>query len=196
MLGGTFDPPHIAHLTAAAAVADAFELDRVLFVPTGQPWQKSHYSSAEDRFLMTSLATTGDPRFATSRVEIDRKGPTYTLDTMITLRAFHGADTELFFIAGADAVLQLSTWKGIAELGEYCELIAVTRPGFELKRFETIVGWPRLHTLEMKPMDVSATDIRRRVRERRSVEGLVPEPVLRYIEERGLYLERAEAVDA
>jgi len=196
VLGGTFDPLHVAHLAAATQVADAFRLDRVLFVPTGQPWQKSHYSSAEDRFLMTSLGTTGDPRFACSRIEIDRRGPTYTLDTMRMLRGFHGADTEMFFIAGADAVLQLDTWKGIEVLGEYCEIIAVTRPGFEMGEIEERPGWPRVRAFEMEPMDVSATDIRRRVHERDSVEGLVPAPVMDYIEQRGLYLQGAESVDA
>ena len=196
VLGGTFDPLHIGHLAVAANVGAAFELDRILFVPTGQPWQKSRYSSAEDRFLMTNLGTSGDPAFATSRMEIDRRGPTYSLDTMKALKRLHGDDIRLFFIAGADAVLKLHTWNGIEELGRYCELIAVTRSGSDLADLETGEGWPLVHIHEMEPVDISATEIRERARGGRPIEELVPMPVARYIEERGLYLDDMEPAGA
>jgi nicotinate-nucleotide adenylyltransferase len=196
VLGGTFDPLHVGHLAIARDAAAAFDLDRVLFVPTGQPWQKSHYSPAEDRFLMACLGAAGSTDFATSRIEIDRRGPTYTLDTMADLRRFHGEATELFFIAGADAVLKLGTWNGIDELGAFCEVIAVTRKGAELAGFERRAGWPRVHIHEIDPIDVSATDIRARVRAGERIDTLVPPPVARYIEERRLYTEEPESVDA
>ena len=109
VMGGTFDPIHIGHLVAASEALHVFELDRVLFVPTGQPWQKSSYSDAEDRFLMTSLGAATHRCFAVSRIELDRKGPTFTAETMRTLRDFHGADTKLFFILGADAAYTRSS---------------------------------------------------------------------------------------
>src|SRR5687768_2641792 len=109
VLGGTFDPIHIGHLIAATEARRAFRLDRVLFVPAGTPWQKSECSDAEDRFMLTTLAVAEDPAFAVSRIELDRKGPTYTVDTMRDLRSFYG-DVELFFIAGADAVAHLGSW--------------------------------------------------------------------------------------
>jgi nicotinate-nucleotide adenylyltransferase len=196
VLGGTFDPLHVGHLAVARDAAAAFDLDRVLFVPTGQPWQKSRYSSAEDRFLMASLGAAADRKFATSRIEIDRRGPTYTLDTMADLRGFHGDATELFFIAGADAVLKLGTWNGIDELGALCDIIAITRTGAELAGSKTRDGWPRIHIHEMEPVDVSATEIRKRVRSGGSIETFVPVTVARYIAERGLYAEEPESVDA
>jgi len=196
VLGGTFDPLHRGHLEAGRSVKVAFDLDRVLFVPTGQPWQKSHYSPAEDRFLMTSLGIAGEDGFGSSRIEIDRRGPTYTLDTMVALRAFHGEDAQLFFIAGADAVLKLGTWNGIEQLGRYCEIVAVTRTGAELDGFVPGPGWPKLHVHVMEPVDVSATDIRERVRQGGSIAGYVPDAVASYIEQRRLYAEDAEPVDA
>lgn len=195
VLGGTFDPMHVAHVAAADEVLRALTLDRVIFVPAGRPWQKDRYSDAEDRFMMTSLGAAGHPRFAVSRIEIDRRGPTYTLDTMIALREFYGGPTELFFIAGADAVLQLGTWKGIEKLGGYCEIVAVARRGSDLEGFEAREDRPRVRVVEMEPIDISATDIRKRVREGRSIEGMVAPPVAHYIKERRLYLdsERASA---
>jgi nicotinate-nucleotide adenylyltransferase len=196
VLGGTFDPLHRAHLTVAEVVAARLSLDRVIFVPTGEPWQKEHYSSAEDRFMMATLGVAGDPMLQVSRIEIDRRGPTYTLDTMIALHDFYGSGTEAFFIAGADAVLQLGTWKGIERLGEYCDVIAVTRPGTDLTGFEPQQGWPRILQVEMEPQDVSATDIRRRVRDGLPIDELVPPAVAEYIERRKLYRAAEERAGA
>src|ERR687891_2383139 len=141
VLGGTFDPLHLGHLVAAAEAFDRFALDRVLFVPTGQPWQKESYSDGEDRYMMCVLGTSSHPSFAVSRMELDRKGPTYTADTMEVLKDFHGRDVELFFIAGADAVLKLGTWISLDRLAKLADVVAVTRPGFDLDGLEIQDEW-------------------------------------------------------
>ena len=188
VMGGTFDPIHVGHLVAASEALYSFDLDRVVFVPTGQPWQKSSYSDAEDRFMMTSLGAATHRSFSVSRIELDRKGPTYTADTMRTLKEFHGPETRLFFILGADAALRFGTWKRIEGLADHTELIAVTRPGFALGQIETEDAWPQIHLMEMPDIDVSATDIRRRVRSGRPIDYLVPSGVVSYIHDRGLYV--------
>lgn len=188
VMGGTFDPIHVGHLVAASEALYSFELDRVVFVPTGQPWQKSSYSDAEDRFMMTSLGAATHRCFGVSRIELDRKGPTYTADTMRTLKDFHGPETQLYFILGADAARRLGTWKKIEGLADHTELIAVTRPGFALGQIETSATWPRIHLMEMPDIDVSATDVRKRVRSGRPIDYLVPSGVVSYIHERGLYV--------
>jgi nicotinate-nucleotide adenylyltransferase len=192
VMGGTFDPIHLGHLVAASEALHAFELDRVIFVPTGQPWQKSNYSDAEDRFMMASLAAAMHPCFAVSRMELDRKGATYTADTMRELRRFHGSDVTLFFIAGADAVAKVGTWRKVEELAEEAEMIAVTRPGFDLDELPNDPSWPKFHLMEMPGIDISATDIRARVRSGRPIDFLVPPTVARYIREHGLYVGSAE----
>jgi nicotinate-nucleotide adenylyltransferase len=188
VMGGTFDPIHLGHLVGASEAMHRFRLDLVLFVPTGQPWQKQSYSAAEDRYLMTVLGTSSNPRFAVSRMEIDRQGPTYTADTMEVLRDFHGSDVELFFIAGADAAMRLRTWKKIARLAELAEVIAITRPGFRLDRVEHDATMPSVHIMEMTPMSISSSEIRQRVAAGRPIDYLVPEEVAEYIRKNGLYL--------
>lgn len=187
VMGGTFDPIHIGHLVAASEALFAFELDRVTFVPTGQPWQKKFYSDAEDRYLMTVLGAASNPRFAVSRLELDRKGPTYTADTMEVLRSFHGDDVELFFVVGGDAVLRLGTWRKLERLATLATVIAVTRPGFALGNLVREPTWPELQVLEMPGIDVSSTDVRARVRAGRPIDYVVPGEVVQYIRERGLY---------
>ncbi len=191
-MGGTFDPLHLGHLKAAAAARAAFHLDRVLFVPTGRPWQKKRYSDGEDRFLMTMLGAAGGG-FGVSRLELDRQGPTYTADTLRELKAFYGEDASFFLILGADAVLGLGTWARVEELAKDCEVVAVTRPGSDLEGLVTEEGWPRVHRLEMEGVDISASDIRSRVRRSQPFTRLVPGPVGRYIESRRLYMEEADA---
>lgn len=191
VFGGTFDPIHQGHVAMAAGVLDGFELDRVLFVPAGRPWQKEGYSGAEDRWMMTALTAATDPRFEASRMEIDRKGPTYTVDTMAILHDFHGPGVELFFVAGLDAVLTLGTWHRAAGLAGLADVIAVPRPGFDPAALRPGDGWPRVHLAELPEVDVSSTEVRRRVREGESIEGLVPAVVAEYIEERGLYRQDA-----
>lgn len=187
VLGGTFDPIHQGHVSVATAVVDRFGLDRVLFVPAGAPWQKDGYSGAEDRWAMTVLTAATDPRFEASRMEIDRKGPTYTVDTMAILRDFHGPGVELFFIAGVDAVLTLGTWHRAGGLAELAEVIAVPRPGFDAAALRPGEDWPRVHIAEIPEVDVSSTEIRRRVREGLPIDGLVLPVVAEYIAEHGLY---------
>jgi nicotinate-nucleotide adenylyltransferase len=187
VLGGTFDPLHIGHLVVASEALYAFELDQVLFVPAGRPWQKPSYSDAEDRFMMTSLGVGGHPRFATSRIELDRPGLTFTVDTMTALRDFHGPETQLFFIAGIDAVQRLGTWEGIELLAGLTELIAVSRPGLELTDWEPRPEWPKVRNLEVPGIGVSSTDIRVRVDTGRPIDYLVPPEVARYILDHRLY---------
>ena len=192
VFGGTFDPIHNGHLAMATAVLDRFALDRMLFVPAGRPWQKEGYSGAEDRWAMTVLAAVTDPRFEASRMEIDRKGPTYTVDTMAILRDFYGPEVELFFVAGVDAVLMLGSWHRAGDLAPLADVIAVPRWGFDAKTLRPGDGWPRVHLAEVPEVDVSSTEVRRRAREGLPIGELVPPAVAAYVEERGLYRQPSE----
>jgi nicotinate-nucleotide adenylyltransferase len=186
VMGGTFDPIHHGHLVAASEVASLFELDEVIFVPTGQPWQKTarEVSPAEDRYLMTVVATASNPRFSVSRVDIDRGGPTYTADTLADLRTTV-PDARLFFITGADALEQILSWRKIDELFENAHFVGVTRPGYELDGAHLPAGSVTL--VEVPAMAISSTDCRRRVAEGRPVWYLVPDGVVQYISKRKLY---------
>ncbi|GEL26758.1 putative nicotinate-nucleotide adenylyltransferase [Pseudonocardia sulfidoxydans NBRC 16205] len=185
-MGGTFDPIHHGHLVAASEVADRFDLDEVVFVPTGQPWQKTaaEVSPAEDRYLMTVVATASNPRFSVSRVDIDRGGPTYTADTLTDLRKTN-PEAQLFFITGADALEQILSWRKLDELFENAHFIGVTRPGYELDAEHLPDGAVSL--VEVPAMAISSTDCRRRVAEGRPVWYLVPDGVVQYISKRSLY---------
>ncbi len=191
VFGGTFDPIHIGHLVAAAETLDAFGLDGVLFVPAGKPWQKADHAHPEDRFLMTVLGTSSHAGFSVSRLELDRNGPTYTVDTMSALRGFYGSQTKLYFIAGADAVLGLGTWHRFEALKELAEVIALARPSFDLDELDLPQSWPAVNALEIPGIDVSSSAIRERVRRGRSIDYLVPEPVAQFIREKGLYFDGA-----
>jgi nicotinate-nucleotide adenylyltransferase len=186
VMGGTFDPIHHGHLVAASEVQTLFDLDEVVFVPTGEPWQKdtASVSPAEDRYLMTVIATASNPRFTVSRVDIDRKGPTYTIDTLRDLKA-QRPDADLFFITGADALAQILSWKDVDELWELARFIAVTRPGHEL----TDRGLPvnRVTLQEVPAMAISSTDCRVRVERAEPVWYLVPDGVVQYINKYRLY---------
>lgn len=188
VMGGTFDPIHLGHLIAASEALSQLDLDRVLFVPTGRPWQKSRYSDAEDRFIMTSLAAASHPRFAVSRMELDRTGPTYSADTLEQLRLFHGPGIELFFIIGADAVLKLGTWHGLGRLRGLTEVVAMARPGFDLGALKPEPHWPKVGVMQMPGIDISSSDIRARVTAGRPIDYLVPADVMAYIREHGLYV--------
>jgi nicotinate-nucleotide adenylyltransferase len=186
VMGGTFDPIHHGHLVAASEVAARFALDEVVFVPTGQPWQKSDkiVSPAEDRYLMTVVATASNPRFTVSRVDIDRTGPTYTADTLRDLhRQLPGAD--LYFITGADALAQILSWHKVEELFELAHFVGVTRPGYELVDGHLPEGAVSL--VEVPAMAISSTDCRERVAAGRPVWYLVPDGVVQYISKRKLY---------
>ncbi|MFI5916598.1 nicotinate-nucleotide adenylyltransferase [Dactylosporangium sp. NPDC051541] len=187
IMGGTFDPIHHGHLVAASEVAGRFALDQVVFVPTGEPWQKSEVavSPAEDRYLMTVIATASNPRFTVSRVDIDRGGPTYTVDTLRDLRAAYGTDAEMFFITGADALGKILSWKDAADLFALAHFVGVTRPGFDLSAEHLPADTVSL--VQVPAMAISSTDCRRRVEEGKPVWYLVPDGVVQYIAKRGLY---------
>jgi nicotinate-nucleotide adenylyltransferase len=190
IMGGTFDPIHHGHLVAAEEARWQFRLDQVLFIPTGQPWQKPvGLSPAEDRYLMTVIATAANPAFAVSRVEIDRTGPTYTVDTLRQLRAELEPGVRLYFITGADAVLQILTWKDGDEVLELAELIAATRPGYDLSKLAERLpqATERVHLMEIPMLAISSTEIRARVASGAPVQYLVPEGVADYMAKRHLY---------
>ena len=191
-MGGTFDPIHNCHLVAASEVADNFGLDEVIFVPTGQPWQKGRdVTAAEDRYLMTVIATASNPRFSVSRVDIDRGGPTYTTDTLRELSALH-PDAQLYFITGADALGSILTWQGWEELFELAAFIGVSRPGYELSDTHITDALERLpddalHLVEVPALAISSTDCRGRAGSGRPIWYLVPDGVVQYVAKRRLY---------
>lgn len=186
VMGGTFDPIHHGHLVAASEVATRFDLDEVVFVPTGRPWQKEEagkrVTRSEHRYLMTVVATASNPRFTVSRVDIDREGPTFTIDTLRDLRA-ERPDDELFFITGADALAQIISWKGVEELTSLAHFVGVTRPGHELSD----MGLKNVRLLEVPAMAISSTDCRQRVASGEPVWYLVPDGVVQYINKYQLY---------
>ncbi len=189
IFGGTFDPPHEGHLAAARAAAERFSLDKVLFIPAGSPWQKEDYSSPEDRYMMTVLATAPFDGFAVSRIEVDRSGPTYTVDTLTELQAHYGSGS-LFLILGADAALNMPSWRGFERLHELTEVIAVTRPGHDLVSVKTITerpGAPVIHLLEIEGIETSSTGLRAALASGEETGGMIPADVAAYIEAKSLY---------
>jgi nicotinate-nucleotide adenylyltransferase len=188
-MGGTFDPIHHGHLVAASEVQSWFDLDEVVFVPTGDPWQKSgrEVAPAEHRYLMTVIATASNPRFWVSRVDIDRAGPTYTIDTLRDLRKLYG-DAELYFITGADALTEIFTWRDAAELFELAQFVGCTRPGYAMDP-EVLAGIPaeRVTMVEIPALAISSTDCRERARRGEPVWYLVPDGVVQYIAKHHLY---------
>jgi nicotinate-nucleotide adenylyltransferase len=186
-MGGTFDPIHHGHLSAANEVAAEFGLDEVVFVPTGNPWQKAHreVSPAEDRYRMTVIATASNPRFSVSRVDVDRPGPTYTLDTLLDLRRELG-DVELFFITGSDAMAQILGWHRSDELFALAHFVGVDRPGYAAA---DLTGFPEgsVTLVEVPALAISSSDCRTRVARGRPVDYLVPDGVVQYIDKRNLY---------
>lgn len=189
IMGGTFDPVHNGHLSAASEVASLFGLDEVVFVPTGQPWQKvkKTVSPPEDRYLMTVIATASNPRFSVSRVDIDRPGPTYTIDTLQDLRKQY-PHAELFFITGADALQQILGWKDHQEMFDLAHFIGVTRPGYHLD--DTGLPEGTVTLVEVPALAISSTDCRERRSRGMPVWYLVPDGVVQYIEKRHLYREQ------
>jgi nicotinate-nucleotide adenylyltransferase len=190
-MGGTFDPIHHGHLVAASEVQSWFDLDEVVFVPTGQPWQKStrEVTSAEHRYLMTVIATASNPRFTVSRVDIDRPGPTYTIDTLRDLSAAM-PEADLFFITGADALTEIFTWRNAPELWALAQFVGCTRPGYDMDT-STLEGIPadRVTILEIPALTISSTDCRQRTAAGEPVWYLVPDGVVQYIAKHRLYQE-------
>ena len=198
VMGGTFDPVHHGHLVAASEVADRFALDEVIFVPTGEPWQKDNreqlpgstvrrwqVSPAEDRYLMTVIATASNPRFSVSRVDIDRPGRTYTIDTLRDLRAERGPDAEFFFITGADALGAIFTWRDLDALFALAHFVGCTRPGHHLADPGLPPG--RVSLVEVPALAISSTQCRERVGAGQPIWYLVPDGIVQYIHKRGLY---------
>ena len=186
-MGGTFDPIHNGHLVAASEVAALYDLSEVIFVPTGQPWQKTdrEVTEAEDRYLMTVLATATNPAFSVSRIDIDRPGLTYTIDTLRELREDH-PDAELFFITGADALAQILDWRSADEMFSMAHFVGVTRPGYELALDDRFPP-DTVSLLEIPALTISSSDCRDRVSRTMPIWYLVPDSVVRYIDKRHLY---------
>ena len=187
-MGGTFDPIHHGHLVAGSEVAHIFALDEVVFVPTGKPYQKEGLavSPAEDRYLMTVIATASNPMFNVSRVDIDRAGPTHTIDTLRDLRDASGPDTDLYFITGADALANILTWHDVDTLFSLAHFIGCTRPGHRL----TGAGLPdgKVSLVEIPALAISSSECRHRVAAGEPVWYLVPDGVVQYIAKRRLYI--------
>jgi nicotinate-nucleotide adenylyltransferase len=187
VMGGTFDPIHHGHLVAASEVQSWFDLAEVVFVPTGQPWQKAEreVSPAEDRYLMTVIATASNPRFHVSRVDIDRQGPTYTIDTLRDLRAERAEGWDLYFITGADALEQILTWRNVDELFDLAHFVGCTRPGHTLSTEGLPAG--KVSLVEVPALAISSSECRDRVRQGEPIWYLVPDGIVQYITKRRLY---------
>ncbi len=183
-MGGTFDPIHHGHLVAASEVANEFDLDEVVFVPTGRPYHKGEVTPAEHRYLMTVIATASNPRFTVSRVDLDREKPTYTIDTLRDIRR-ERPEADLFFISGSDAIAQILSWKDVDELWGLAHFVAVSRPGHAL----SVSGLPEqdVSLLEVPALAISSTDCRERVHRGSPVWYLVPDGVVQYISKHHLY---------
>ena len=188
-MGGTFDPIHHGHLVAASEVRSWFDLDEVIFVPTGKPWQKSdrEVAPAEDRYLMTVIATASNPDFSVSRVDIDRGGPTYTVDTLRDLARDY-PKAELYFITGGDALAQILSWRDADELFELAHFVGCTRPGHQITEL-TLEGLPRerVTIVEIPALAISSTECRKRTAAGEPVWYLVPDGVVQYINKYQLY---------
>ena len=197
IMGGTFDPIHYGHLVAAEVTRAEFGLDKVIFIPAGRPPHKQQQSitDSEHRYLMTALAISSNPDFEVSRIEVDKNELTYTIDTVKELLGIYREGTDIYFITGADAVLELMTWYKIEELLTLCRFIAVTRPGFNMKDLEQKIGEisskynGEIIFMEVPLLEISSTDIRERVRSGKPIKYLLPETVEEYIGKHELYRE-------
>ena len=192
IMGGTFDPIHYGHLRAADEAHAAFGLSEVIFVPTGQPPHKAgeRVSSVEDRYMMTVLATVDCPYFSVSRIEIDKTGKSYTIDTLRQLKSMpEYRDTEFYFITGLDAVLDIVSWKNPEEIMSLCKFVAVSRYGYTHSRMQELPEDLRsaIIPLEIPLLAISSTGLRERVRMNRSIRFLVPPSVEHFIRKKSLY---------
>ena len=191
IMGGTFDPIHYGHLVIAEAARYTFSLDKVIFIPTGRPPHKrnSDYTEAAYRAEMASLAISSYPHFALSLIEVERSGFSYSVDTVAAIAKEYHHNADLYFITGADAVLEIDTWHKTEQLVELCRFVAATRPGFDLSRLEQLPAqWrAKIDVMEIPGLDISSTDIRLRVKEDKPIKYLLPEPVEQYIYQHHLY---------
>ena len=188
IMGGTFNPIHHGHLLCAEQVRDGLEYDKILFVPSARPPHKSQPDmvSAEHRYQMVLLATTNNQNFEVSRIELDRKGPSYTIQTIRTLRNNYGTSTDLAWIIGADSLIEYKIWKDFDGVLEQCTMIATTRPNYDLQRVPSEIR-NRVITYRITGIDISATEIRKRIQNNLSIQYLVPDSVAEYIYEHQLY---------
>jgi nicotinate-nucleotide adenylyltransferase len=199
IMGGTFNPIHFGHLVTAEEALIQFHLERVIFIPTGEPPHKTtgKIASPEDRYLMTVMATASNREFYVSRIEIDKKGKSYTIDTLRELKKIYGKDSELFFITGADAILEILTWKDTEEIIALCKFIAATRPGYNISKMEDLkkrlfnekveMAEQCLFIMEIPALAISSTDIRNRIKSNRPIKYLLPESVSSYLLKNELY---------
>jgi nicotinate-nucleotide adenylyltransferase len=199
IMGGTFNPIHYGHLVTAEEALIQFHLERVIFIPTGEPPHKTtgKIASPEDRYLMTVMATASNREFYVSRIEIDKKGKSYTIDTLRELKKIYGKDSELFFITGADAILEILTWKDTEEIITLCKFIAATRPGYNISKMEDLkkrlfnekveMAEQCLFIMEIPALAISSTDIRNRIKSNRPIKYLLPESVSSYLLKNDLY---------
>ena len=198
IMGGTFNPVHHGHLVTAQEALDQFGLDEVIFIPTGDPPHKIEdlLAHAEDRYLMTVIATSSNSSFFVSRIEIDRTGKSYTIDTVKELRKIYSSGSELYFITGADAILEILTWKNTREIVTLTKFIAATRPGYDLSKIKELKTTlfdsedkadRKIFIMEIPALAISSTNIRKRIKNGRPVNYLVPEGVNNYILKHGLY---------
>ncbi len=196
LMGGTFDPIHLGHLVSAEEARQQFALDYVVFVPAGFPphKEKAKISAPEHRYLMTTLAVMSNPAFVVSRLEVDKPEPSYTIDTVRHFARHKAPGANLYFITGADAIMEILTWKDYEELLDVCTFIAVSRPGYSLERLWETVGsdcppvMQKVHLLEIPALAISSTFIRERAALGKTIKYLTPEPVEQYIKKHGLYL--------
>ncbi len=194
ILGGTFDPIHIGHLVTADYVMQQLSLEKVIFIPTGQPPHKiGKVAPARDRYIMTILATSDNPAFNVSDIEVEREGLSYTIDTLMLLHEEYGDDTTFYFIVGTDAVAEIPSWEKAHGLLSFCHFVAATRPGFASSVEKAIAffgkeGEGQIHQIDTPELEISSTDIRDRVRGGRSFKYIVPASVELYIKKEGLYL--------
>lgn len=197
IMGGTFDPIHYGHLVAAEVSREEFKLDKVIFMPAGRPPHKQSkiITDPKQRYLMTALAVASNPNFEVSRLEVDKHELTYTYNTVMDLYKIYGEGTRIYFITGADMVLELLTWYRIEELLRICGFIAVTRPGYDKRKLEQKIEEitskynGEILFIEVPLVDISSTDIRERRRAGKTIKYLVPEAVEKFILDNGLYRE-------
>ncbi len=198
IMGGTFNPIHHGHLVTAQEALVQFGLDEVIFIPAGDPPHKIEdlLAHAEDRYLMTVIATSSNSSFFVSRIEIDRKGKSYTIDTVKELRGIYGSGSDLYFITGADAILEILSWKNTSEIVSLIKFIAATRPGYNLSKITELKTTlfnsedeanQKIFIMEIPALAISSTNIRQRIKDGRSINYLAPEGVNNYILKHGLY---------
>jgi len=187
-MGGTFNPPHLGHLICAEEVYDHFKFDKVIFIPSARPPHKDNNEvlDAQHRYMMTLLAVEANPHFEISRIELDRPGRSYSIETVRELKLIYGQDTELYWIIGADSILDMCIWKGVDELLSMCNFVAINRPGYNLSKTDPRF-LKKVQLFKVTDVDISASEIRQRVEQGKTIKYLVPPGVENYIYENGLY---------